>query len=60
MGSYLVNTDAPWISLNFLMARNSGLKVNCEHSRSLSEVSEERVVVENSAQNTILSLCLFI
>lgn len=42
------------------MARNTGLKVNCEHGRSLSEVSGEGVVVVgNSIQNATLSLPSF-
>lgn len=39
------------------MARNAGLKVKCEHSRSLSEVSGEGV--GNSLQNATLSLPSF-
>lgn len=42
------------------MARNAGLKVKCEHSRSLPEVSgEEVIVVGNSIQNATLSLPSF-
>lgn len=42
------------------MARNAGLKVKCEHSRSLSEVAGEYVVVVgNSIQSATLSLPSF-
>lgn len=39
------------------MARNTGLKVKCEHNRSLSEVSGEEVGgAGNSLQKATLSL----